>query len=425
MKHALAVCVLLVGCGSNGSDTAHRDPGLEPVVASPTDLAPNPNGAVSGTYPAFSPSVPQIASLGGRILTSPRLISITYPGDPLAGDVDKFVAKLGGSDYFTAATSEYGIAAATSGTPIHLTESAPTGIDDAQIQSWISSKFQGTNPEWGMPDPNTVYIIHYPSGTTVTLNHGSSCRDFSGYHSSVNLPGGAALAYAVIPRCPVGQIGGTAVTTLLDVVTAAGSHEIIESIEDPEPMSAPGYRTFDANHLPWVMLGGEAGDLCAQEPESFFKPDSLGYAVQGCWSNKAASAFHNPCSPTSSGSYFNSALVTTADVDFDLVMNTGAPMPTKGFKIAAGQSETIEVDLFSDAPTSGPWTLHASDVMTLLSGTPSNLGFSFDRDSGQNGEKLYLTVKVLGPSANGFELFLVTSHLGGTMHEWFGMIEVD
>jgi len=73
--------------------------------------------------------------------------------------------------------------------------------------------------------------------------------------------------------------------------------------------------------------------------------------------------------------YFNSALVPTDNVIFQ------GEFVTHGVKIPLGTSRTVEVDLYSDGPTSGPWTLAAS-------ATVGELGLSFDVSSGVNGDKV-------------------------------------
>ena len=81
-------------------------------------------------------------------------------------------------------------------------------------------------------------------------------------------------------------------------------------------MTSPAYPLTDDAHIYWVRAlgGGETSDLCAQDPESFTEFDELPYVVQRSWSNKAASAGHDPCVPQLQGDvYFNAAPVMNDD----------------------------------------------------------------------------------------------------------------
>src|SRR5206468_11189841 len=123
---------------------------------------------------------------------------------------------------------------------------------------------------------------------------------------------------------------------------------------------SPGYAQVDDADVAWMFVlgGAETGDMCAQQASSFTKFAELpAYTVQRFWSNASAAAGHDPCVPSLPGEvYFQSAPVLP-----DMVSLTGLPVPLKGVQIPVGQSKVISVDLFSDAPTSGPWTVQALD----------------------------------------------------------------
>jgi hypothetical protein len=86
--------------------------------------------------------------------------------------------------------------------------------------------------------------------------------------------------------------------------------------------------------------------------------------------------------------------------------------PTKGVMIAVGSSKTIELDLFSNVPTSEEWTVTAYDTNTLNQLTPQLLDFSFDKSSGKNGDKIQMTIKVLAAGRRNTEAFMISSTLG-------------
>ena len=99
---------------------------------------------------------------------------------------------------------------------------------------------------------------------------------------------------------------------------------------------------------------------------------------------------------------------------------------SKGITIPVGQEKTIEVDLFSDGDTQGPWTVSAEDVLSTYYSsygfTPS-MKFSWDRTQGVNGEKLHLTIMVTAKSSvGGGHAFLIKSTKGGRSTVWPGLV---
>jgi hypothetical protein len=99
---------------------------------------------------------------------------------------------------------------------------------------------------------------------------------------------------------------------------------------------------------------------------------------------------------------------------------------TKGITIPVGTSKTIEVDLFSDAATGGPWTVAADDLLAReygAYGLTNTLSFAWDRTQGTNGEKLHLTITVTGASIlGGAHAFEITSTLGSRSYVWPGVV---
>jgi hypothetical protein len=258
-----------------------------------------------------------------------------------------------------------------------------------------------------------------------------SCVAFGGYHDnmSVAVDGGASTpyAYAVIATCG----------TQLDTLTAVTSHEWVEASTDPQLTSTgtftltggpnAAYFLPDQNHLGWALMGGgEAGDLC--EPEgapAYISPTDVGNVVQRTWSNKAAQASHDPCVPEIAGSFFAAAPVLTETVTFTNVV-TGS-VTTQGVTIPVGQSKTIEVDLFSDGPTSAPWEVAASDLMATYYGTygiTPSMTFAWDQTQGQNGDKLHLTITVTQAASlfGGAHAFMIVSSNGTRSLTWPGIV---
>jgi hypothetical protein len=432
--------------GDSGSDAGSHPDVQKPVHDAGMDTATAPDAEARPTFPypaLLPPDPPQVITLGGPVLTGAKIVPIFFAADDptTTASIADFVSKVGATKYWIANVAEYGAGAATGLPPVQLTEPAPTTIDDSNIQLWLAKKLNGDDPLFPTPDANTLYALFYPAGTTVTLGGTpvldggvadagtdtggggggfggiqSSCTDFGGYHQNIQLDaphGTANVAYAVVPRCATfGPLTG------LDVITGAASHEFIEATTDPFPISAPAYLTIDDAHAYWefVLGGGEVCDMCAQFPASFTKFTELPYTVQRCWSNKAEKAGTDPCVPeTESEVYFNTVPeLTSIPADIE-----GMTLNVQGVSIPVGSSKVVTLDLFSDGPTSGPWTVGAE---SLSPGGMSNLTFSFDKTTGKNGDKIAMTIKVTAASMRNHEEFIVTSKLGTAENIWVGFI---
>ncbi|MFO0586044.1 MAG: hypothetical protein U0441_00825 [Polyangiaceae bacterium] len=381
------------------------------------------NGMPSDVYPAPHPAPPKVITYGGPVLKNPKIVPIFFSNDDpnFTAQIADFNDKVGSTAYWTANTAEYGVGAAT-GLPPVVSPDAPSGtIDDADIQTWLADRLNSDDPAFPAPDGDTLYAIYYPKGVSITLSGGGptskSCTEFGGYHQNITLDaahGGMHVAYAIMPHCTYpGE-------KEIDTMTSTASHEYLEAATDPYPIDNPAYAQCDNAHIYWLFAlgGGETGDMCAQQLESFYKFDELPYTVQRSWSNKAAKAGNDPCVPAIPGSvYFNSAPVLPDNV----TLNLGQPVTMKGAQIAVGESKTIEVDLFSEGPTSGPWTVKAYDSSTIQGGS-KQLDFAFDKTSGVNGEKLNMTITVLKASPYKAEVFYVVSELNGRKNLWIGLV---
>jgi hypothetical protein len=377
---------------------------------------------------------------GGPVLTTPKVHLVFYPGYPYETQLEEFAQKMTTATYWSTTTSEYGVGALSYGGAIELTgQTAPGSIMSTDIQTWVEGEL--SSGAFGTPDPQAIYTVFYPEGTVITqpnpvlpgLPGPQSCvaGGFGGYHDNATVAltdGGtpANFAYAVIPTC------GTDVNGL----TAVLSHEWVEASTDPYVtssgtftlMAAPNSAFFsaDADHIIWDLLGGgEAGDLCEPEgQDAYFTPTDVGYQVQRTWSNKQAMGSHDPCAPDIAGAFFDSAPVLPEMVTFTSSI-TGS-VTSQGITIPVGSSKTIEVDLFSDGDTGGPWTVAADDVLatnySAYGFTPS-MTFTWDRNKGQNGEKLHLTIAVTTASiVGGGHAFEITSTLGSRTAVWPGLV---
>ena len=356
------------------------------------DVPPEPEvdaGKDSSTPPfVFEPApagtFAQAVSFGGSVVQTPKIVPIIYTSDPQKQGITDFATKLAASAYWGQISKEYGVGALTTKAPIILTETPPSTIDDSQIASWLVSKFSSDGARFGTPDSSTLYIIYYPSSTTVTQGGEQGCTSFGGYHYETSV-GSTPIAYAVLPRCAAfAGLGGQ------DVTTFASSHEILEWATDPFPASQPAYMEVDDAHAVWsrVFLG-ELGDLCTQMGDVAIVPADLGFSVQRTWSNVSAKGGHHPCVPAGKAPYFTAYPTKpesiTARDDF------GRTIATQGFKVGVGQSKTIDLTVYADSDPGGVISFQVIDI-TKIYGGQEEFSYSLDHATGAPGSTLKLTI---------------------------------
>jgi hypothetical protein len=345
-------------------------------------------------------ALPQVVSSGGPVLESANLESITFPGDPYADELDDFVASVGCTSYWNAVTADYGVGPAVAGPAIRPSEQAPGSIDDAQIRSWLVQKIEGQDPNFPRPAPESVYVLWYPAGTTVTRGADVSCVVFDGYHDSSTLTDGTPYSYVVIPRCPSPGSPDAGVPGVY-AFTRPASHELIEACTDPQWSTRPAYNLTDTNHPgPVFGAGSEIGDLC-EFTDQLRPPSTFPWPVATAWSNRSARLGDDPCAPAPGTDYVYAAplVADVADVD-------ASPQPSAVVHVPVGGSVTIEVHVIGNGPTRAVG-LTALDTFALSS-QPPGISFSFDNNSPAPGDTVHLTLhKISGDPINGVEAFVI------------------
>lgn len=161
--------------------------------------------------------------------------------------------------------------------------------------------------------------------------------------------------------------------------------------------------------------------MCQALPNAYATTSGITAKVSRIWSNRGSLAGSDPCVPVPAGEVYFSSVPVLSDV-VRAKSFSGAIWPTKGVKIPAGSSKVVDVQLFSEAPTAGPWTVTAIDGSELFGGAP-NLSFAWDATSGSNGDTLHLTITVNAVDAtyNG-ELFVIQSELAGNSSWQVGIV---
>ena len=421
MKNHLLFVVLssvIVACGSTvvEAPVTTPPPAEEPAPVDPTPVTPAKppldHGSVSTKYPAFAPAMGRLANNGGSVLYNPVIVTVTWGGDPKVDELEALGDQLGTSPYWKATTSEYGTLGATSGEANHvrLPDAPPASMSDSELQAFVVANVaSGTFPTPATGEP--IYILHLQKATQLLLDGKSACsQGVGGYHDSTTA-GGKNVAYAIVPRCGSG----------FESVTVSASHELAEAATDPYPRTRPAWTGFHIDDLAWEFFQqfqSENGDACEFYRDSDLSPgveSGLAVTVQRSWSNKSALAGHDPCVPAFANTvFFNTTPIDLEDIDVDLSALGGHVVTTKGYQVPVGATRTIPLGLYSDGPI-GAWTIKAV-TGGIAGGAKSGVDLELDTESGQNGQKAYLTVTVNTAGRTGSELITIVSTRGGASH---------
>jgi hypothetical protein len=121
------------------------------------------------------------------------------------------------------------------------------------------------------PDANTLYMIYFPPGVTITLGKSASCSAFGAYHEGFTSKAYGGVFFGVMPDCGF-NFAGTSIVS---------SHELAEATTDnfPTPGSHPAYPQAWNN-----ATGSEIGDLCEGTSGAVASATKT-YSVQQVFSN--------------------------------------------------------------------------------------------------------------------------------------------
>ena len=158
-------------------------------------------------------------------------------------------------------------------------------VSDSQIQTELNSQISaGTLPS---PDANTIYMINFPKGITITQGGSSSCSAFCAYHGTFTRSG-QDVYYGVLPSIEAGtgcDTGCGTAGTMIDNQTSVASHELIEAVTDAGVGLASSYGPPLAWYDPDPNTG-EIGDICNAQQGTFTDGSGHTWTVQKEWSNQ-------------------------------------------------------------------------------------------------------------------------------------------
>jgi hypothetical protein len=264
--------------------------------------------------------LPKLQYYGGRVIEKVRVVTVLWGSNvDHAADIAPFYRALVAPDstygfnwldeYATPSPPGarvqhigFGDAPPNQGLPFTIHPPAETGpiTDTSIVQQLLTEIARG-----GLPPPdsnngaydNTVYMVHFPLGATITTGGATSCVQFCAYHGTAPITGSQTpLVYGVIPDHQKGsgcETGCGSSKNPFDNVTNSASHELIEMVTDPDV----GLTTTTLFAFPSAWIDpldpdvdtdhSEIGDICAEpgDQATFNSAAGTQYVVQKEWSN--------------------------------------------------------------------------------------------------------------------------------------------
>ena len=236
---------------------------------------------------------------GGPVLSNVRIVMVRYGAGTYLGNIAGTTAPTMASFYQQVTNSSYmdwlreynttiKSVYNTNGTNQYIGRGSLAGvyqitpavanngstIGDNNVQAELSAQIDaGSLPA---PDANTLYMIHFPQGKTLNADGDVACVNFCAYHFNY-VHNGMQIYYGVHPDFTTGRCASVCGSgTAFQNQTAAASHEMTETITDPEPRS--GWDDPNPGK-------DEIGDICAYQDGALTGSDGQAYNVQKEWSN--------------------------------------------------------------------------------------------------------------------------------------------
>lgn len=266
-------------------------------------------------------------------------------------------------------------------------------ITDAQIQSELLAQITAGHLPAPTLDatgnPNTVYMIFFPPGKTITQGGSNSCQagGFCAYHGTTSsLLGGKNVLYGVMPDMQTGlcSTGGCGSAGVFGNYTSVTSHELVEAMTD----AFVGIATVFGPPLAWYdQVNGEIGDICNGQQASY-TANGTAYTIQLEFSNAANNCvtFPPPSGP-----------------NFSITASPASQTVTAG----AGTSYTATV------AASGGFT---GAVSFSVSGLPSGATASFNPTSVTGSGSSTMSVSTSASTPAGTYTLTITGTSGALSH---------
>jgi ATP-dependent protease HslVU (ClpYQ) peptidase subunit len=238
----------------------------------------------------------RVIDYGGSLLPNVEVQGLYYGNSWLYGQsqqlqyLDGFLSQIVNSSYMDMLTNAgYGVGRGTFAAG-NIYSAVGNTVYDSAIRAAIQNEI--TNGSLALPDANRLYVVYVGQNMEVVGDDnggGNSVQNFAGYHgafSGTDANGASVTIHYAVVTTPGGTInnGYTAGETYLstnDEMTQVASHEIAESVTDPN---------VNYSRLGWYDYAdnGEIGDLANGQTVYL-----NGYAVQ-----RIADKFGNAMTPT-------------------------------------------------------------------------------------------------------------------------------
>lgn len=200
-------------------------------------------------------------------------------------------------------------------------------IDDSNIQAELLAQISAGHLPATVLDPagnvNTIYMIYFPPGKTITERGSTSCvaGGFCAYHGTTsNELNSKHLLYGVMPDLQAGSgcSNGCGTSSVFGNYTTVTSHELSETITDADV----GIATSFAAPLAWYDTNnGEIGDICNLQQGSY-TANGTTYTIQLEFSNAANNCVLPPPTPGPGMQCSINGLSTTTGLVWDQSNNT-------------------------------------------------------------------------------------------------------
>ena len=386
-------------CADRDSQNSAGEPLLQQAdfeLGTNVHIMPKADGPSSFALPSA-----HLNYYGGRVISNVNVVVVFWGPNVNAtvrSQIGSFYSAVTNSAYFDW-LSEYNtfilgqdglpgsnqaIGRGTFAQAIQINPGGGTTIPDSTIQTQVNNNIaSGILPA---PDGNTLYMVYFPPGTTITLGSALSCRDFCAYHGTFRRSG-ASVPYGVMPDLGGACATGCGIGTQFNNTTSASSHEMIESVTDTEV----GLATVIGRPLAWYdPSNGEIGDICNQQTGTIG-----GFTVQKEWSNVSHACI----------------LSRAVASDFSISLNPTSQTTTPGSSV----SYAVNTAVTSGSPQS---------VTLSISGLPAGITASFSPPTITSGQSSTLTLTVSGSASAGTRNFVVEGFGTSVSHPAFGSITV-
>ena len=404
MKSLFAVLLVAAGCVANAPIDDHAD------VTFTDNVHAMPFQDANAKKPFTAPSGAHLTYYGGKVIQDVKVVQVLYGSGTYIPQLTSTSGTNMASAYTQMVTSgvfdwlsEYNtsspaqtIGRGSFGGAVQIAPASSrdgSTITDASIQAELAAQIQAAH--LAAPNDNTIYMIHFPAGKTLSDPSGSqSCVSggFCAYHGTMKI-GTQNVYYGVLPDMTGGCATGCGGSTTFNNQTSVASHELIEAVTDAEV----GMATTLGPPLAWYdNTNGEIGDICNGQQGTFVGTDSVTYTIQKEFSNQ-----QNDCITTRS---------TTTTPDFSVAVSPSSATVT------AGSTTSFTV---TTAALGGS----TQTVALTVSGLPSGVTGSFSPSSVTAGGSSTLTLTA-SSTATGSSTFTVNGTSGATSHSASAMVTV-